>query len=243
MGFVGSDIVVAGGVYDFEDDRNGVEVLGINGDGIWRRCQSMPTEMDCSVFLTTTVVDDKLWVAQKKSGLFSVFNPVTGKWGCLENLTGEHRSAMGFFLFAISCGGGAKEDAYAVVLGVGGRSTDVSEVRVWKLTYPRMKRTDIGTMPPEMMRKLVTNRDGSPVSTIEILSSSRTGVEFFYVYNGSNPQEIYTCRVKDGGNGVSRCEWESTPNPLVESRSAKDRLIFTCSDVNYDELRSVVNRR
>ncbi|KMZ56262.1 hypothetical protein ZOSMA_97G00290 [Zostera marina] len=241
VGFVGSDLVVAGGVYDFEDDPFGVEVLRVNGDGIWRRCQSMPSEFNCSLFLTTTVVDDKLWVAEKNSGLFSVFNPITGNWGHLENLTGEHRSTTDFFLFAISYGcDSSGKNTYAVVLGVGGRSKDVSEIRLWKLNYPSMKRKDIGTMPPEMTSKLVTNQDGSPVSSIEILTSSTTGVEeFFYVYNASNPQEIFMCRV----NGVNRCEWESTPNPLMENRSAKDRLIFTCFSIDYDELRSVVNRR
>ncbi|XP_077242692.1 F-box/kelch-repeat protein At1g23390-like [Tasmannia lanceolata] len=220
---VGSHVVIAGGTCEFEDDPLAVEVYDMKSHA-WHTCESMPTNFKNSasmVWLSVAISDQTMYVLEKNSCLFCSFDLETMTWANPVNL-GQDPSV---FFSAI---GSSSNDNKLIQVGLVGSPTDIKSLRIWEVDCENFDLKLMGEMPLEMLERL--KNVNLPIHSIEICSMGN----FVYIYNPSDPRDIFFCDF----NGYV-CEWEWAPNSAVNDRYQMERLVFTCSTVGIDDLRTV----
>lgn len=221
VAMVGSHVVVAGGTCEFEDDPLAVEVLDPKS-GKWAPCEPMPTIFKGSAtatWLSVAASDHKMYVLEKSSGEFCSFNLNTMKWESPSELRPEPSLLFSLIAFARD---------RLILFGLAGDANNATSLRLWEVNCDTLEQKEIGKMPARMLGRLKDTN--SLLSSIGVALAG----DFAYVYNPSNPKEIFYC---DFSTRI--CEWGSIQNSIVSDQNRLDRFIFTCSNVTMDDIKAI----
>ncbi|MED6150190.1 hypothetical protein PIB30_069970 [Stylosanthes scabra] len=229
---VGSRIVVAGGVCDFEDDPLAVEMYDANS-GAWIRCQSMPAilkDSSASMWLSVAVAGEMVFVMEKNSGVTYSFNCSAGIWSGPYQL----RPDDGVFCCVI----GTLRNRL-IVAGAIGDEENVKGVKLWKVNGELGVGSgehwceELASMPEEMVTKL-QGEDGCGAMTSMTVT---TVGDFVYVGNPSEPEEMVVCEIGEGGG----CEWWRLRNKVLEEGGRMQRVVVCGGDVGLEDLQRAVS--
>ncbi|XP_022887653.1 F-box/kelch-repeat protein At1g23390 [Olea europaea var. sylvestris] len=221
---VGDSVVIAGGVCQFEDDPLAVEVYDFNTRA-WCTCESMPEslkESAASAWLSVATTKGKLIVTEKKTGVTHWFDSETKSWSGQFNLN-PGQPVVNYYI------GSYEEDLILV-----GFCNNVEQFKIWKVSAENFYCEQIGEMPLAFVEKLKSECFG--FSSINVLVARN----FVYMYNSWEVEEMVVCELTSGGGGIGSCRWWSVPNVVCRDGMLKDRLVFTCSEVGFDELHRVM---
>ncbi|KAL1365538.1 hypothetical protein HN51_013562 [Arachis hypogaea] len=229
---VGSKIVVAGGVCDFEDDPLAVEMYDADS-GAWIRCQSMPAilkDSSASTWLSVAVTGDMVFVTEKNSGVTYSFDCGAGIWHGPYHL----RPDDGVFCCVI----GTLRNCL-IVAGTIGDAENVKGVKLWKVNGELGFGSgehwceELAAMPEEMVEKLKGEDGCGAVASVTVTTVG----DFVYVGNPSEPEEMVVCEVRENGG----CEWWSLRNAVVEEGGRMQRVVVCGSNVGLEDLQRAVS--
>ncbi|XP_043703626.1 F-box/kelch-repeat protein At1g23390-like [Telopea speciosissima] len=229
---LGSRVIVAGGTCDFVDDPLAVEMYD-TGSRRWEACEPMPIllkDSATSTWLSTAATDDRLYLLEKRSHVICSFDAETKTWGPTFNLILSTNAPVAVFHSIIGFA-----DDRLVLVGLMGEADDLKGLGFWEVDQVTYECRKIGEMPPAMVDRLrnANSRLSTPIASIE--------GNFIYVYNPSNPEEIFFCELNEG-----KCQWGHAVNPMANIRSQMHRFVFTCSRVGMGDLQKAMatgNRR
>lgn len=221
-----STLVVAGGAAEFEDLRCPVEVLNLRDPlAGWTHSDPIPDELGQSssaTWLSVAASDERLFVLDKDSGVFSSFDPVAGRWSRTCELKPDprvHLSAIGF------------SNGRLLLVGLSGEDPDPIRLRVWEVGFDSgwqaVGFVEIGRMPSEVVEALT----GSGFGLTTIGFGLEGGFGYFY-----NPQDFTEGAVSWD---IGEQRWERVARPeeaLDEDPTAS--IIFGCASVGLDDLKN-----
>ncbi|GAU33805.1 hypothetical protein TSUD_221430 [Trifolium subterraneum] len=217
---VGTRVVVAGGVCEFEDDPLAVEMYDMESRN-WVMCPSMPTmlrNMSASTWLSVVVVGEVMYVTDKNSAMTYSFNTITMNWDGPYNLCPNESvfySVTGILSEKLT------------VTGLVGEPGNVKEVKLWRVNEELGSgMEEIGSMPKEMVEKLKGDSEFGSVEPVWVGN-------FVYLRNTLVLEEIVVCEVVNG----NLCEWRSVKNAAVDGGT---RMVFCGGDVNMEDLHKAV---
>lgn len=223
---VGDHIVIAGGTCEFEGDPLAVECYNLEF-GSWNMCESMPEGLKDSVSLTSLSIattNDKLIVTVKKSGLTYWFNPISDMWS--ESIVLDPGESLSSYHIGYSSKLGL------VLIGVCAIG-DVEGVKVWRVNEGDFYCEEIGEMPRNYVEKL-----RSESWEFACMDIRMTG-DMVYLYNTEEVEEMVVCQLGEGG----QCAWWSVRNVVVREDLITNRLVYSCSEVGFQELGRINDRR
>ncbi|KAK6116527.1 hypothetical protein DH2020_049732 [Rehmannia glutinosa] len=218
---VGDYVVIAGGACDFEDDPLAVEIYSLETRD-WCACESMPANLKGfadSSSLSVAVMNEKLIVADKRSGVSHWFEPETRSWSGPVVLDPGH-SISGYH---IGC-----SNSKLLLIGVCGIE-NVDRVKIWRFGENDFSFEEIGEMPQEFVTRLKSESFGNCCS-IDI----RVAGNVVYVYSTWEAEEVavVACELMRGGG----CRWWSVRNVVARERMIAERMVFSCSEVGIEDL-------
>ncbi|KAF6170102.1 hypothetical protein GIB67_025791 [Kingdonia uniflora] len=219
VSMIGSNVIVAGGVCDFEDDPLAVEIYDINS-GHWEMCESMPDmfkESSSSTWLSVAVADAKMFLMEKCSGRICSFDPKTKIWKQPTTV----RPDPSIFLFLM----GSLSRDRLILTGFIGEPESVQGLKIYEVNCDPLDCKEIGEMPSWMLKKL--QNDDSQLCLINITASEN----IVYVYNPADLREIVYC---DFANGESK--WGSVTGSGIDGSNWMNRSTFTCSKMSITDL-------
>lgn len=243
---VGDSVIVAGGAWDFESDPLAVEIYDI-GKRKWRRrrlsrqpsCESnsisMPSslkEATSSVWLSIAASSEKLYVMQKYSGVVHVFDAETCRWSNRPHTVRPHPrcfySVIGFI---------NRRRSLILVGLIGDDIENVGKVKVWEVGCDDEDFTcnEIGEMPQELAEKIVMIVNNENELSLGCGIEICTAGNFVYVYNPAYLEEVVVCELEVNGGGIG-CRWGSVRNFAGDDICGLDWVVFTCSEVNVEDL-------
>ncbi|EPS67762.1 hypothetical protein M569_07013 [Genlisea aurea] len=220
---VGDFVVVAGGAWDFEDDAFAVEAYDLKS-GERFDCDSMPLSDGDSGNLTSLSVavagEKSLVVASKETGVTHWFDPETRSWSGPSKLAPDVQLISRYLIGCTNQG--------LVLVGVCGPEN----IKVWRIDQRNSGRPyEIGEMPPEFARKVKSANFG-----YASLNVAAAGC-MIYLYNDTwDVQEVVACELLAGGG----CGWWSVRHVAAREDLIGIRLVYTCSEVGIEELRSAL---
>ncbi|XP_042496288.1 F-box/kelch-repeat protein At1g23390-like [Macadamia integrifolia] len=229
---LGSRVLVAGGTCDFVDDPLAVEMYD-TGSRRWETCEPMPEllkDSATSTWLSTAATNSRLYLLEKRSRLICSFDAETKTWGPTFNLILNTNAPVAVFHSIIGFAGDR-----LVLVGLMGEPEELQGLGLWEVDQVTYECRKLGEMPPAMVESL---RNAN--SRLSTPSASMEG-DFIYVYNPSNPEQIFFCELKEG-----KCQWGEAMNPMTNIRSRMHRFVFTCSRVGMGDLQKAMatgNRR
>ncbi|KAK7361796.1 hypothetical protein VNO77_03880 [Canavalia gladiata] len=227
---VGTFIIVAGGVCDFEDDPLAVEMYDMKSRE-WVRCQSMPAilkESAASTWLSVTVASDMMHVMEKSSGVTCSFDCSTMTWQGPYDLRPDQ---------SVFCCVTGTVRGRLMIAGLMGDAENVKEVKLWEVEgklglRSELEYEELGTMPKELMVKLMGDDDYGMVGSIAVNWIGN----FLYVHNSMEPKEMVVCEVESSGG----CKWGSLRNVAVNDTTRLGRMVFCGGNVGLEYLQSAV---
>ncbi|KAJ1687416.1 hypothetical protein LUZ63_018806 [Rhynchospora breviuscula] len=236
---VGRWVVIAGGgclmpLYGEEELRS-VEIYD-KSTGTWQMAESMPVQFDGSTSATSLSVaasDENLYVMERKTGVFSWFNPKHRNWVPTCQLKSFHDVSS--WAVAVGC---AKK---LLVVGVGAMHESKLSVRIWEVNREHLKVEDgkCEEMPTEMVNQLFQDNEGDDANatwhgwSVEVCGTEHGG----YVYNPSemrNGAVFYELEDDEEDNIVRRWEWVPLPETLGDNLMG--RIEVGCSKVGLSDL-------
>ncbi|KAL2543212.1 F-box/kelch-repeat protein [Abeliophyllum distichum] len=221
--------LLQGGGCDYQDDPLPVEIYNI-ATRAWHTCDTtMPGNLKdsaASTWLSITTTNEKLFVAEKQSGLTYWFDPNSRCW------SGPYKLNPNQPIYDHNIGT-SNDDL--ILVGLCKNIENVEQVKIWKVEKENFQCEEIGEMPLLYVEKLKKNFG---ISSINI----RVTGNFVFIYNQSETEEVVVCELITGGG----CRWWSIKNVVARDETKMNRLVFTCSEVSFDELqrvRRLENRR
>ncbi|GAV70612.1 Kelch_1 domain-containing protein [Cephalotus follicularis] len=217
VALVGHKVVLAGGTHFFEDDALSVEMYDTE-TGSWDTCDSMPDilrDSAASTWLSVAVNDNKMYVADKASGVTAWFDPITKTWRGPYDLLPEgnvYHSVIGSL------------NDRLILVGLIGDAEDVKSVKMWEVDTELVKLREIGEMPNSLVNRL--KGESCYMTSIGVNMMG----DHVYIHNPAAPHEIVVCEMVVKG----MCEWGSVRNEAVNDPMCT--LVFTCSDVGLADL-------
>ncbi|KFK44429.1 hypothetical protein AALP_AA1G255400 [Arabis alpina] len=220
---IGSRLVIAGGVNEFEDDRLAVELFDLDNGNEWERCESMPEFLygsGSSTWLSVAVSFEKMYVTEKRSGLACCFDLETRSWTNLLDLCpGEdcrvYSRVIGFVGDRL------------IMAGITGDEDNPTGIEFWEVEMMR----SIGSMPKECFDKL----RGIGGSDWPLTSITMNAVgDMVYVYDTTVVGDIVAAEMEDG----KLCKWRSLRNADAKwnKSHAVEKRIVACSIVDFSDL-------
>ncbi|CAK8537061.1 unnamed protein product [Lathyrus sativus] len=217
----GTRVVVAGGVYDFEDDPLAVEMYDMESRRGWIMCPSMPAMLksaSASTWISVAVVGEKMYMTEKNSGLTYSFDSVTMIWEGPYDLRPDEN-----VFYSVT---GTLSEKLTVA-GLVGEAENVREVKLWAVKEELGSgMEEIGSMPREMVEKL---KGDSEFGSVEVVWVGN----FVYLRNTLVLDELVMCEVVNG----KVCEWRSVKNAAVDGGT---RMVFCGGDVRMEDLQKAV---
>ncbi|KDP26620.1 hypothetical protein JCGZ_17778 [Jatropha curcas] len=222
---VGHRVIVAGGACDFEDDPLAVEIYDLK-TRTWDKCESMPTVLKdsaASTWLSIAVNGNRMYVAEKSSGLVFYFDPETKSWNGPYNLR-PNRDLSSTFI-------GFSNDRLILVGLTGDDEEEITGVKLWELNVASFDCCrEIGEMPKELVEKM--REDSSRVSSVVVNVMG----DFVYINNACAPGEVFLCELGSGA-----CKWNSVRNVVVNDKCRlAERSVFSCANVGLDDLNRAI---
>ncbi|CAA2995930.1 F-box kelch-repeat At1g23390 [Olea europaea subsp. europaea] len=221
---VEDSVVVAGGVCQFEDDPLAVEMYDFNTRA-WCTCESMPgslKESAESALLSIATTKGKLIFTEKQTGVTHWFDSGTKSWSGPYNLN-PGQPLVNYNI--------ASFNGDLILVGL---CKNVERFKIWKMGTENFYFEEIGEMPLAFVEKLKSECFG--FSSINVL----VGKNLVYMYNSWKVEEVVACELICGGGGsVEGCRWWGVENVVAREEMLKNRLVFTCSEVGFDELQRV----
>ncbi|CAH8386943.1 unnamed protein product [Eruca vesicaria subsp. sativa] len=229
---VGRSLIVAGGVWDFEDDRLAVEMLDVGSgeEEAWERCESMPEYLsgsESSTWLSLAVCAGKMYVTEKRSGVACSFDPKTRSWTKLVDFS---PSECGLLHSRVVGSDGNR----LLVAGITGDDTDnPTGIELWEVVSTESSPMDskfewIGSMPKECFEKLRGIGYGWPLTAIAFNAVG----DMVYVHNAAEIGEVVAAEMEGG----KLCRWRTLRNEEARG-DAGERLIVACSNVSFSDLK------
>lgn len=232
---VGSSLIIAGGVCEFEDDRFAVELLNIeSGDGAWERSEPIPDflyESASSTWLSVAASSEKMYVTEKRSGLACSFDPETKSWTKLLDLCpGDGR----FRLYSRSIGFAGDR---LIMAGITGDEDNPTGIELWEVIVSddspmNLRFESIGSMPKACLDKLRGIDSDWPLTSIAFNAVG----DMVYIHDAAeNSGEIVAAEIEEG----KLCKWRTLPNAdAIRNKShAAERVIVACSNVGFSDLK------
>ncbi|KAF5198831.1 F-box/kelch-repeat protein [Thalictrum thalictroides] len=216
---IGSCILIAGGIYDFEDDPLAVEVYD-NKSQQWEICQSMPNfykDSASTTWLSVAVSDKKMFLLEKSSGTFCTFDPEMKLWG--DTFALKPNGSIFFSLIGFS-------NNRLLLIGLIGNTENVESLKIWEVNCDTFICNEVGEMPSKMLEKFIDSC--SSPSSINISMAE----DMIYIYNSENPKVIIHCEISK----CSSCYWGTIQNSIVNDQNEMHRFTFTCSRVGINDL-------
>ncbi|KAJ9176360.1 hypothetical protein P3X46_011680 [Hevea brasiliensis] len=164
--------VIAGGACDFEDDPLAVEMYDLR-TRMWETCESMTAifkDSAASTWLSTVVRGNKMYVAEKSSGVAYWFDPETKSWYGPYNLCPQRNTCISAIAFA---------DDRVILIGLIGDNEQEVLCR------------EIGEMPKQLVAKLRGELFSMSSAVINVMGN------FAYIINTSAPEEVVLCDVRN----------------------------------------------
>ncbi|CAH8253326.1 unnamed protein product [Arabidopsis lyrata] len=231
---VGRNLIVAGGVCDFEEDRFAVELLDVeSGDGEWERCESLPDflyESASATWLSIAASSEKMYLTEKRSGVTCSFDPETRSWTKLLDLCpGEYS------LYSRSIGFARNRLIMAAIIGDEDNPTGIElwEVIVSDESPMNLKFESIGSMPKTCLDKLRGTDSDWPLTSIAFNAVG----DMVYIHDAAeNGGDIVAAEI-DGGK---LCKWRTLPNAdatWINKSHAGERVIVACSNFGFSDLK------
>ncbi|XP_027347590.1 F-box/kelch-repeat protein At1g23390-like [Abrus precatorius] len=230
---VGTSIVVAGGVCDFEDDPLAVEMYDTESRA-WVMCPSMPAilkDSTASTWLSVAVAGEKMYVTEKSSGMTCSFDCNTTTWQGPYNLR-PHESVVGCVTGTIQ--------RRLMVLGLIGDAENVKGVKLWEVkgeSEVGLWCEEVGEMPKEMMLKLM-GEDGC-FGVVGSIVVNWIG-DFVYVQNPMQVENMIVCEVV-GGGARGGWKWSTVKNLVVNDATRMGRMLFSGGDVGVHDLQTALS--
>ncbi|KAJ9169527.1 hypothetical protein P3X46_017711 [Hevea brasiliensis] len=223
---VGHRVIVAGGACDFEDDPLAVEMYDLK-TRTWDTCESLPAHFKdsaASTWLSIAVSDNKMYVAEKSTGVSYCFDPETKSWYGPYSLRPHGNvcsSAIGF----------ANDHLILICLIGDDHGEEVTSVKLWELTGASFELCrQIGEMPKQLVEKLRGDFCSMSSAVINVMG------DFVYISKTSAPEEVVFCEFSDGA-----CRWSSVRNAVVNDQCRlTERLVFTCANVGLGDLQRAI---
>ncbi|CAI0405232.1 unnamed protein product [Linum tenue] len=222
VGKVGKWVVIAGGTCDFEDDPLAVEMYDVESR-TWRTCESMPAifkDSAASTWLTIAVGSDRMYVAERSTGVGYTFDPDTAVWSGPYDVRpgGSASSALGIV------------NGRLVLVGLigDGANQKVKGLKLWELDGETMEcGREIGELPADFLKEL--EPDFAGLSSVNVNFKG----DFLFVTNNSAPERVIVGEFDDGG----RCGWSSVRNSVVnDDVRLSSTVVYTCADVGLGDL-------
>ncbi|KAG7598072.1 F-box-like domain superfamily [Arabidopsis suecica] len=230
---VGRNLIVAGGVCDFEEDRFAVELHDMeSSDGEWERCESMPDflyESASATWLSVAVSSEKMYVTEKRSGVTCSFDPETRSWTKLPDLCpGEYS------LYSRSIGFSGNS---LIMAGIIGNEDNPTRIELWEVIVSdespmSLKFELIGSMPKSCLDKVRGIDSDWPLTSIALNAVG----DMVYIHDAAeNGGDIVAAEI-DGGK---LCKWRTLPNADAtwNKSHAGERVIVACSNVGFSDLK------
>ncbi|KAK1408693.1 hypothetical protein QVD17_40683 [Tagetes erecta] len=221
---VGTNVIIAGGVHDFENDPLAVEIYDLNSQ-IWTKSDPMPeffARSSSSMWLSVASDDHRLFVMDKCSGVTYVFDTSSCNWFGPYDLRPDCSdcciSVIGFI------------DSKLIVIGVLGEAEDVTGVKVFEvdMNCSSFELTMIGEMPVNLIESFKSD-DDSVIESVDVVMAGN--MVYMCVCSGGE-EVVIVCELVEGGG----CRWRRVVSTVAIRRSVVGRLVLTCSMVGMDEL-------
>ncbi|CAH2080086.1 unnamed protein product [Thlaspi arvense] len=227
---VGRSLIVAGGVWQFADDKLAVELLDldIESGGVWERCESMPGSLlgsPSSTWLSVAVNSEKLYVTEKRSGVACCFDPETRSWTELLDFSPG------------DCKLYSREIGFAgnrlIMAGITGDEDIPTGIKLWEVAVSNespmnLKFESIGSMPKAFFDKLRVIDTDRPLTSIAFNAVG----DMVYIRDAAETGEIVAAEIEGGGK---LCRWRTLTNQ--NKCDATERLIVACSKVSFSDLK------
>lgn len=230
---VGRNLIVAGGVNEFEDDRLAVELLDLETGSVWERCQSMPDFLwgsASSTWLSVAASSEKLYVTEKKSGVTCCFDPETRSWTELLDLCPVNEDdGRDCKLYSRVIGFAGNR---LIMAGITGDEDNPTGIELWEVVFNeslmKLKFESIGSMPKACLAKLGSDW---PLTSIAFNAVG----DMVYIYDATVAGEIVTAEMKGG----KLCKWKTLRNADAtwNKSHAGERVIVACSNVSFSDLK------
>lgn len=229
---VGHRLVVAGGGCDFDDDPLAVEIYNLK-TRTWESCDEMPSVIrDCSASecLSVAVAGEVVYVMEKSSGLTHCFDPVSKIWSGPYNL--RPHSGINFSIIE-------SVNDTLVLIGVvnGDAACQGKSVKLWTVGSDMSDLTEIGQMPPNLVKEMKGEKLSCTLPSIDACSSGN----FLYLYNSQSPEKVFWCDLEAASG---RSKWGSVSLSTAEAN--RNRVVFSSSNVGIHDLETAMaagNRR
>ncbi|KAE8690849.1 putative Kelch repeat-containing F-box family protein [Hibiscus syriacus] len=160
VALVGERIVIAGGVWGFEDDPLAVEIYDIK-TRTWERTESLPAKLKdstASTLLSVAANKNTIFMMENTSGATHCFNLELKTWFGPYDL----RPDRNIYFSAIAFHGNS-----LIMLALLGDSEETLGVKVWELHGKSFEFSiEIGVMPEELTEKL--KGEGTSFSSINL---------------------------------------------------------------------------
>ncbi|KAF5746587.1 hypothetical protein HS088_TW06G00758 [Tripterygium wilfordii] len=228
---VGYYAIVAGGAYEFEDDRLAVEMYDTRSR-TWETCESMPETFmysASSIWVSVAVDSSRMYVLEKIKGIMYWFDPCTKIWHGPCNL--RQNDGESVYCCCIGFASGR-----LILVGIIEEENENSKrLKLWEVYGDSWeKQREITEMPKEMVEKMIADDDFSSAS------NSSVGVtimgDLVFVYNNSKPEELFFFEINGTPDAVT-VNWVSVENAAVDKIGLIERVVVSCSDVGIPDLR------
>ncbi|CAI9775379.1 unnamed protein product [Fraxinus pennsylvanica] len=220
---VGDFIIVAGGGCDYGSDPLPVEIYNIR-TGTWHTCDNMPEnlrDLQASIYLSIATTNEKLFVTEKQTGRTYWFDREIRCWSEPYNLN-LGQSIVDYNI------GTSNDDL--ILVGLFKHVQNAEQLKIWKVVGEKFQCEEICEMPYLYVDKLKSK-------SVEISSVNVCVLRnFVYIYNPLEMEQVVMCELITDGC----CRWWSIQNVVARDKMLMSRLVFSCSDINVDELQRVM---
>uniref|UniRef100_A0A0E0EQF2 Uncharacterized protein n=1 Tax=Oryza meridionalis TaxID=40149 RepID=A0A0E0EQF2_9ORYZ len=238
---VGGLVVAMGGACRLAlGDGEDASAVEVHERGGWTHCGAMPAALRVSsaaaTWLSVAATDQRVYVADRATGMASWFDPAKQQWGPTCRLRPDDAVST----WGIAAGRAAAEKI--ILFGAKHAGSRVV-IRSWEVDGDSLSLSHGAavaahdTMPSEMSERLFPHGDEEETSppSIGVCGNAAGG----YVYNAAVPATgavLYELR-RGGAEGgaVERWAWVACA-PVVAEAEALGRVILACSPVGLHEL-------
>lgn len=219
---VGDFVILAGGGCDFGIDPLPVEIYNIR-TGTWHTCDNMPgnlRDLQASIYLSIATTNEKLFVTEKQTGRTYWFDREIQCWSEPYNLN-LGQSIVDYNI------GTSNDDL--ILVGLFKHAQNAEQLKIWKVVGENFQCEEICDMPYLYVDKLKSK--SSEISSVNVCVERN----FVYIYNPLEMEQVVMCELTDDGC----CRWWSIQNVVARDKMLMSRLVFSCSEINVDELQRV----